>query len=159
MKLTIEALHSESSGNNVRTLMSKEDWDLLRSDCYRQAGYTCEICGGKGKEWPVECHEVWKYDLKNKKQILVKLQALCTLCHQCKHIGRTTKIGKLEETLKHFRQVNRVRPVTQNRHIQQMWNAYWLREDYNFTIDITYAEERLKELRSNLDDLLMHIGS
>lgn len=146
MKLKIEYIASENHGVNVRSIMTQEEWDILRRHCYQRANYTCEICGGKGSKWPVECHEVWEYNIKKGKQILIKLQALCTLCHLCKHLGRAIKIGRGKEALKHFRKVNRIRTATQERVIQEARHDFFELEGYSFDVDISHAKQLLKQL-------------
>ena len=66
-KLTIELVPKTSWFTNLRSLVSKEQWDKIRNKVYWKAGYKCEICGSKGPKWPVECHEIWHYDLVNYK--------------------------------------------------------------------------------------------
>jgi UDP-N-acetylglucosamine transferase subunit ALG13 len=58
--------------SNVRSCVSPNDWDILRKECFTLINNLCEICGGKGNKWPVECHEVWEYDEANKIQKLVR---------------------------------------------------------------------------------------
>jgi hypothetical protein len=48
-------------------------WDRLRHQVTAEAGNRCEICGGRGRRWPVECHEVWHYDDTTKIQRLERL--------------------------------------------------------------------------------------
>ncbi|AKJ73572.1 hypothetical protein SP39_1 [Salmonella phage 39] len=70
---------------NLRSHLSKSNWDVVRKKCYAKANYKCEICGGKGTKHPVECHEIW--DFGNGKITLKGLIALCPSCHEVKHIG------------------------------------------------------------------------
>jgi len=60
--LTVELVPSSSWFSNVRSNVSKKTWDFLRKSTYKKANHRCEICGGRGDKWPVECHEVWDYD-------------------------------------------------------------------------------------------------
>lgn len=152
--LTIECLPADTHGLNVRTMLSSEDWDLLRTHCYAEAGYECEICHGTGDKWPVECHEVWSYDLKKGVQTLVKLQALCPLCHGAKHIGRTTQVGNLEAVLAHHRKINRITRKTQEKVLKKVANDFWERDKVAFKkVDITYAKKLVRKLRQDLKDL------
>ena len=59
---------------NVRSHLPKGVWDRLRRQVAAQAG--CEICGGRGRRWAVECHEVWHYDDAAKVQRRERLVAL-----------------------------------------------------------------------------------
>ncbi len=93
--------------SNIRSIVSKDSWDRLRKEAYRRASYKCEICGGKGLKWPVEAHELWRYDDAKLVQSLVRLIALCPACHEVKHFGRTKIIGREVEATKHLAFVNR----------------------------------------------------
>lgn len=109
-KLTIELVPSTCWFSNVRSELPQKEWGRLRKESYAKAKYRCEICGGSGTEQgykhPVECHEIWHYDDENKIQTLGGLIALCPKCHQVKHIGRTTIIGRQAEAFAHMEKVN-----------------------------------------------------
>ncbi len=79
-RLTVELVPKTSWYNNIRALVDELDWDRIRRQVYRQADYRCEICGGRGPEHPVECHEVWRYDDRTHVQMLVRMIALCPAC-------------------------------------------------------------------------------
>ncbi len=93
-RLTIELVPKTSWCHNVRALTDELGWDRIRRQVYRQAGYRCEICGGRGPEHPVECHEVWRYDDRTRVQLLVRMIALCPACHQVKHLGLANVQGR-----------------------------------------------------------------
>ncbi|MEG5910519.1 hypothetical protein [Enterobacter mori] len=61
-RLTIELVPRTCWFDNVRSAVSSTDWKRLRQQTSRTAGWKCQICGGKGPRWPVECHEIWHYD-------------------------------------------------------------------------------------------------
>ncbi len=61
-KLSVELVPSSSWANNVRSLVSKKEWDSIRKKSYQDANYRCEICHGVGRKHPVECHEIWEYN-------------------------------------------------------------------------------------------------
>ena len=46
--LTIELVPRTCWGSNVRSLVSRGDWNWVRATAYAQAGYLCEIWGGTG---------------------------------------------------------------------------------------------------------------
>lgn len=92
---------------NVRTILGKEVWDKVRRKVYRVANYRCEICGGKGDKWPVECHEEWVF--KDGVQVLDSLIALCPLCHKAKHFGRTREVESdfvIKRVIEHIMNLN-----------------------------------------------------
>ena len=108
--LTVELVPSTSWGDNLRSRLSKKDWDTLRKLQYERANHRCEICGGvgwkQGYKWPVECHEVWEYDDANGIQRLARLIALCPFCHKAKHLGRAEVMGEMKLVLAHLMAVN-----------------------------------------------------
>ena len=85
-------------GINLRSLLSKEKWDELRKDTYKNYAYRCAVCGCKGETWPVECDEMWDYQ-ENPYQpcrgtvVFSGLVALCPGCHAVKHYGKACVNG------------------------------------------------------------------
>jgi len=61
-RLTVELVPSTCWYTNVRSHAPNQVWDRLRRQMAVEAGNRCEICGGRGRRWPVDCHEVWHYD-------------------------------------------------------------------------------------------------
>jgi hypothetical protein len=55
----VELVPKTSWYHNVRALVDELGWDRIRRQEWRQAEYRCQLCGGKGPERPVECHQVW----------------------------------------------------------------------------------------------------
>jgi hypothetical protein len=108
LKLRVELVPSNCWWSNVRSNLTKQDWDKIRKKIYREANNLCEICGEKGAEHPVECHEIWNYNLTNTTQELNGFIALCPSCHQVKHIGLANKLGKFNEALRHFMKINEI---------------------------------------------------
>ena len=109
-RLTVELIPRTLFFSNVRTLLPKKYWDSIRKDSYEKAKDKCEICGDTGKNQGyrhnLECHEIWDYNEEKKVQKLVGLVSLCPKCHQVKHFGRTSAIGKQAEAFKHMEKVN-----------------------------------------------------
>src|ERR1017187_3032700 len=91
MKLEVELVPSSCFYTNLRSILSKGNWDRLRKYSYEKANLKCEICGesglDQGSKHALECHEVWAYDDVNLIQSLVRVEALCPRCHEVKHIG------------------------------------------------------------------------
>jgi len=105
-RLTIELVPRTCWYSNVRSNVTKKEWDTIRLGVYAAANSVCEICSGTGKKWPVECHEIWSYDDKRKIQSLSKMIALCPNCHEVKHIGRAQAVGNYDRAIKHLATVN-----------------------------------------------------
>jgi 5-methylcytosine-specific restriction endonuclease McrA len=115
-RLTVELVPKTCHCSNLRSELPRADWDRLRRLCYHQAGYRCEVCGGRGDRHPLECHEVWEYDDDRMVQALAGVVALCPACHEVKHLLRATKAGRQEQALAHLAVVNRWTPVQTRRY-------------------------------------------
>lgn len=105
-RLTIELVPHASWGENLRSLVPRDLWDRLRRETYRAARYRCQVCGGRGPDHPVECHESWAYNDTRHVQTLVGLLALCPSCHRVKHYGRAEVYGYAEQAFAHLMAVN-----------------------------------------------------
>lgn len=143
--LEIELVPRTSHFKNLRSDLKKEEWDLLRKDSYKNAGYCCEICGGKGDKWPVECHEKWHYE--NNIQTLTGLIALCPSCHTVKHIGLAQIKGKAEIAKKHLMKVNELSETQANKCISEAFKVWGERSKKQWKLDISWAYEKIEELK------------
>jgi hypothetical protein len=94
LNLTIELVPQSCWCNNLRSMLKRSQWDILRHKVYQEANHKCEICQGVGPNHPVECHEVWDYSDELNIQKLTKLISICPQCHFVKHIGLTYMRGK-----------------------------------------------------------------
>lgn len=145
MKLTIELVPQTSWYSNVRSNVSSSDWDIIRHKVYRAAKNRCEICGGIGSKHPVECHEVWEYDDEKHIQRLVRMMALCPHCHQVKHFGRTSAIGKYDDAIKHLCLVNDCGEVEAKRYVQKQLKVWHNRSQYQWTLNIDILNRYMKD--------------
>lgn len=140
-KLQIELVPATSWYSNVRSEVSKDEWDIIRRKCYQLADYKCELCGGKGKKWPVECHELWEYNDKKNTQKLVRLIALCPDCHQVKHIGLAGIKGKSEEAKEHLMEVNGMSSEEADNLIEEAFDKWRERSNYEWEVDTKYLDQ------------------
>ena len=140
-KLTIELVPAQQWGDNLRSRVSRQRWDTLRRECYRKAGHRCEICGGKGRRWPVECHEVWDYDESNKIQRLVGLVALCPACHEVKHMGRSMSVGKGDKAKRHLMKINGWSASDVEYYIEAMFELWYRRNQEDWTLDLQWLDQ------------------
>ena len=152
--LTPNAIPPESHGKNLRSMLPKEDWDLLRIDCYTKADYLCELCGSKGKKHPVEAHEEWEFNVKKRTQVLIKISALCPDCHLVKHIGRASHVGKFEKAFKHFCKVNKLKKEDGETALRDILNNQLSLMTTTYKIDIEIAKKRLLELFQEKEEVL-----
>ena len=103
-KLNFELVPDSCWYSNLRSILSKKEWDFIRHDAYDRADGRCMICGRKVKR--LEAHERWDYDEDNAVQKLVDVVAVCSMCHSAIQIGRSTLIGKGEIAENWYMRVN-----------------------------------------------------
>lgn len=144
-KLTIELVPSTCWYSNVRTRVTKAEWDLIRGAVYQAANNTCEICGGKGTKWPVEAHEIWVFEDATKTQKLERIIALCPDCHLVKHIGRAQATGQYQKALSHLCVVNSWIKEDAEAYIQVCYEVWSRRSSSQWQLDISLVDSYLKE--------------
>lgn len=139
--LTIELVPQTCWFSNVRDHVDKLTWDRLRRQTYRKANYGCQVCGGRGPQWPVECHEIWHYDDANHIQKLMGLIALCPHCHEVKHIGLAEINGKRERAEAHLARVNKWTQAQTNEYLAKVWAVWAERSQHQWQLDLTLLEQ------------------
>ncbi|WP_218080940.1 DUF5710 domain-containing protein [Anthocerotibacter panamensis] len=140
-KLTIELVPQTCWYSNVRSNVSDKDWDKLRQMTYEKANNTCEVCGGKGTQWPVECHEIWDYDDKQHIQKLVGLIALCPPCHEVKHMGFANTQGRGDIARAHLAKVNDWSEYQTDDYVERCFMKWEHRSQFSWALDITWLEQ------------------
>ena len=157
VKLTLNLIPITSWWKNVRSKIKKSEWDVIRKKVYEQANYTCEICGideqnylGIKKGW-LHCNEVWQY--QEDKQILVRLEAICRLCHLSQHMGFASVIGRDWEAKEHLKKVNNWSEEQAIIYIQEKFQEWEKRNKIEWILDISFLDKYLtqgiKESKNN----------
>jgi hypothetical protein len=136
-RLTIELVPRTCWFSNVRDQVSRADWDRIRRQVYERAGKCCEVCTGRGRRHPVECHEVWEYDETAQVQRLVRMIALCPACHEVKHIGLAGLKGRGEQASAHLAKVNGWTPQATARYIDQAFAIWEERSGRTWSLDVS----------------------
>jgi 5-methylcytosine-specific restriction endonuclease McrA len=140
-RLTIELVPQTCWFSNVRSEVSSADWTRLKHETFQSAHYQCEICGGRGPQHPVECHEVWQYDDENHCQTLIRLMALCPACHECKHIGFAHTRGRGPIAAKHLANVNGWTIEQTVAYIDECFAVWQQRSQWEWDLDIGYLAQ------------------
>lgn len=139
-KLTVELIPKTCHYSNVRTTIKSTDWDKIRMIVYQKALYKCEICGDtglrQGYKHSVECHEIWKYDDKKKVQKLIGLIALCPLCHQVKHAGRSLFMGKQNQLIQRLIRINEWDETKAKEYLAESFEINKERSQHEWTLDL-----------------------
>lgn len=147
--LTIELNPKTCFIENIKSHVSKEEWDVIRKRVYSDAGHRCEICNGRGPRWPVECHEHWDYNDLNRTKTLVKMVALCPACHRAKHIARYASFGQLADVMRHVEMVNRWSEKESEVYLKRQVELWKERSEHRWKVNLDvlqdYFLEQIKE--------------
>ena len=141
-RLTVELVPSTCWFSNVRDHVPSKTWDLLRKHTYSRANYRCEVCGGRGSQHPVECHEIWHYDDQKKVQKLLGLTALCPSCHEVKHIGLAGVRGRRQQACKHLARVNGWTSEQVEEYLEEVWLLWSKRSQHQWKLDLSWLSEQ-----------------
>ncbi|MEK7165498.1 MAG: HNH endonuclease [Patescibacteria group bacterium] len=139
LKLSIELVPSTSWYNNMRSLMPKSKWDVLRRKVYAGFGHKCGICKANGN---LHCHEVWEYDDEKYIQKLKGFIPLCMYCHSVKHIGMSGILANssnldLEALIAHFMKINGCDKITFINHRTESFLIWAERSKHEWTLSIS----------------------
>lgn len=140
-KLIVELIPESAWNKNTRSALPKEQWDAVRKFIFLKANYHCEICGGQGEKWPVECHEVFNYNMKTKVQKLIKLIALCPQCHDSKHLGSANRKGRIKEAFDHLIKINNWTELQMENHLTKAVELNSKRGIILWKLDLTYLNQ------------------
>jgi hypothetical protein len=148
LKLTSELVPKTSWYSNVRSNVSKSEWDRIRKKSYKQYNNVCGICGDSGKNQgynhAVECHEIFEYDDVSKIQKLTQLISLCPKCHKCKHPGLASINGETQLVISQLMKINEVSEKEAESYLETCFEIWRKRSEHEWKLDITYLEEYLK---------------
>lgn len=106
MKLEFELVPDSCWYSNLRSILTREQWDTVRRDAYARAKGRCMICGAITRR--LEAHEKWSYQEDKGIQKLEDVVAVCSACHSVIHIGRTQLVGDERAACEHYMKVNGV---------------------------------------------------
>lgn len=104
------------------------------------------MCGGRGKQHAVECHEEWTYDDEAHVQTLVRMVALCPACHSVKHIGRAQQIGLGDEAKQRLAEVNGWTVSEASAYIRQAFATWRERSRHDWTLSLDALRNYLPDV-------------
>jgi hypothetical protein len=139
--LSIELVPSSSWLNNVRHILTKQQWAILRQQVASKAYDICQICGGVGPKHPVECHEIWSYDEGTLIQKLEGMIALCPNCHMVKHIGFAEVLGLQKQAIQHFKKINGLTQKQAMSEIKEAFQVWEARSKKKWILDLSSLKE------------------
>lgn len=139
--LTVELVPETAWWSNVRSNVTRGEWEKCKNFVKERSGSKCEICGGVGTRYPVDCHEIWSYDEETGVQKLEGLIALCPPCHEVKHLGRAFATGNAVRALMHLSQVNGWGAPMVEAYAERVFKVWERRSQMQWKLDISYLDE------------------
>ena len=136
LKLAIEPKPISTWGITLASRLEWAEWNKIRQECFKKAGYACEYCGS-GQN--LHCHEVWSYDDKKKIQRLVDFKCICELCHDVKHYGRSTQVktkAYCKKLIKHWCEVNNKTEDDFKEHEAEVYRINRKRADIQYIVKV-----------------------
>lgn len=152
-KLAVELVPATTWWDNLRRIIPRTEWDRIKSQVFMAAGSRCEICGGRGKRWPLECHERWRYDDDAHVQHLDGLIALCPNCHHAKHLGFAKVKGWFDGTMYHLQRVNGWDHDTTVAHANAAFAVWAERSKHEWTVEASAVERQFGLRWSGVDQV------
>lgn len=138
MTLTCELVPSSTWGENVRSLLTRSQWDRVRRFVYAQAGGVCEVCGdvgtNQGRRHALEAHEIWQFCEHTHTQTLTGMIGLCPECHRVKHTGRAFATGAHMRVIRHLGRVNGWTPEQVHAHISHAFDEHTRRSAHMWSV-------------------------
>jgi hypothetical protein len=135
-RLSVELVPQTCWLSNVRSLMKRYEWQKLSQMAAEDAGHRCQVCDGRGRQHAVECHEMWLYDDQRKAQRLMKLTALCPMCHHVKHFGRSMNTGYGEQALAWLCRVNGWSHEHGEKYVAAVFTEFHERSRHQWLLDL-----------------------
>lgn len=137
LKLEIQPIPISSWGISLASRLPQKEWDEIRHENYRDADYTCVICGATNRT--LNCHEVWKFDDRRRIQRLVELECCCNLCHDVHHFGRskeTKSKAYVDRLIGHWCKVNKKTRRDFALYLREIFEINKKRADRIYTIKV-----------------------
>ncbi|SDZ11557.1 hypothetical protein [Nitrosomonas sp. Nm33] len=103
---------------NLHKVLKRTTWLKLSKDTFQKANGKCEICDTPYAR--LDCHEVWHYDDFRYIQELVRLMAICFLCHRVIHYNTNHFWTETAwaNVIKHFKEINQVDTSAMSENLQ-----------------------------------------
>lgn len=151
--LACELVPRSAWWTNVRSNVSRADWEKCKAYSKTKTPGTCIICGGVGDRYATEAHEIWRYDdeyivkrgqVHTGLQTLVDIWPLCTLCHRVKHLGRTRETSGPQawaRVIEHMQRVNQMSDNVLEQYIALQFQIWEIRSTMKWELDLSFLKE------------------
>ena len=134
--LYIDMIPKTTYFKNVRSLFSDSDWNLIRHHIYERVNYKCECCGKKRMKY-LDAHERWEYDEETKTQKLIRIIALCRLCHAATHYGHSKRTKNIDKINNHIKKINNYTEEELKEHIDKSYDIWKNRNKIKWILDFS----------------------
>lgn len=153
-RITFEFIPERQNFKNVRSALQFiegdwKGWKKIRDKQEEESNGVCCICGRKSQDYiaesktATECHEVWSF--ANGVQKLERLEALCVLCHQIKHINRfANDKDYTEKLLKRYCDINDISISLALQDLENAKNEKVNRKHLQYCLDMSFINELYK---------------
>jgi hypothetical protein len=135
-KLYIDMIPKTSYFKNVRHLFTDCDWNLIRHHIYERVDYKCECCG-KRKNKYLEAHERWDFNYDTQTQKLVRIIALCKMCHSATHYGHSKRTKNIDKINQHIKKINDFDDLDLDNHIKEAYDTWKKRNTVKWNLDFS----------------------
>ena len=135
-KLFIDMIPKTSYFKNVRNLFTDTDWNLIRHHIYERVEYKCECCGKKKNKY-LEAHERWDFNFETNTQKLVRIIALCKMCHASTHYGHSKRTKNIDKINEHIKKINNFDDKQLDEHIKEAYDIWKKRNKINWKLDFS----------------------
>lgn len=135
-KLYIDMIPKTTYFKNVRSLFSENDWNLIRHHIYSRCDYRCECCKKKKNRY-LEAHERWLFDETTQTQKLIRIIALCKLCHSATHYGHSKRTKNIDKINNHIKKINNYNDEELKNHIKESYDIWKSRNNIKWNLDFS----------------------
>jgi hypothetical protein len=120
--LAVELVPRTAWWSNVRSNVTRAEWEKCKRYAKGLTGGVCKICGQVGQAQG----DIWP---------------LCPRCHQCKHMGHsraTMNFDQWSELINHFKQVNEWPDWKIEKYLELCFNIWELRSRMQWSLDVSF---------------------
>jgi len=137
--LYIDLIPKTSYFKNVRSIFSKEDWNIIRHHIYKRVFNKCECCGCYRNKF-LEAHERWSYNEETKIQKLERIIALCKMCHKSVHYGHSKFNNDITKINDHIKKIKKINDEELKEHIKDTKELWKKRNKITWILDLSIIE-------------------
>jgi hypothetical protein len=135
-KLYIDMIPKTTYFKNVRSIFNDCDWNLIRHHIYERVNNRCECCGRKRSKY-LDAHERWEFNEDTQTQKLVRIIALCKLCHSATHYGHSKRRKNIDNINNHIKKINNFTDEELETHIKTAYEIWNKRNTIKWNLDFS----------------------